>query len=164
MAQSRIDIGRLHGGELVAGVASVVLVIGVFLPWFRFGSRATGYFSFSAPALRTWMYLPCVISIGVVGCVVMNAMWRRRRTPLRYWPVLYWTALVGACSVNVVLTVGCFVKKAQGLSWDVGAYLSLVAAAVAVVGAAGGAVAGALAGRHGRHGRHGRVGRVGRVR
>jgi hypothetical protein len=152
VAQSRIDIGPLRGGELVAGVASVVLVIGVFLPWFRFGSRATGYFSFSATALRTWMYLPCVISLGVVGCVVMKAMWHRRRAPVRYWPVLYWMALGGACSANLVLTVGCFVKKAQGLSWDVGAYLSLVAAAAALVGAAGAAVVGALAGRRGRVG------------
>ncbi len=114
----------------MAGGASLALMIGIFLPWFDFGSAGTGYFSFSATALRTWMYLVLVITLGVIACLVVKALRRRHR-----WPLLHWLILVGACGTDLVITLGCFVTKSVGLGWGYGAYLSLVAAVAAVAGA-----------------------------
>jgi len=130
MLPIRFDISRLTLGDRIAGGASVALLIGIFLPWFDFGSAETGYFSFSATSLRTWMYLVLAVTLGVIGYLVVKALHRRHR-----WPILHWLVLVAACGADLVLALGCFVTKTVGVRWDYGAYLSLVAAVTAVAGA-----------------------------
>jgi hypothetical protein len=130
MLPIRFDIKRLTLGDRIAGGASLALLIGIFLPWFDFGSAETGYFSFSATALRTWMYLVLVITLGLVAYLVVKALRRRRG-----WPIVHWLILVGACGADLVISLGCFVTKTVGVRWDYGAYLSLVAAVAALAGA-----------------------------
>src|SRR5580700_10539959 len=124
MPMIRPDIKRLGTGDLTVAAASVALMIGVFLPWYRFGDPVTGYYHFSAADLRTWMYVPFFVSLAVVGSVVAKTTRRRSWSPL-----LLGVVVAGACGVDLVLTVGCFVKKSPGLSWDYGAYGSVLAAA-----------------------------------
>jgi hypothetical protein len=129
-ARISFDRKRLGAGDLTVAASSVVLMIGIFLPWFEFGDTVTGYYSFNAADLRTWMYIPFFVSLAVTGSVVAKAM----RT--RPWsPRLFSLILVGACGADLVLTVGCFVKRSPGVSWDFGAYLSTVAAVTALAGA-----------------------------
>jgi peptidoglycan/LPS O-acetylase OafA/YrhL len=130
MAPVRFDLRSLNTGDRIAGISSVALMVGAFLPWFEFGSNATGYFSFSAIDLRHWMYVPFFVSLAIVGSVAVRGM----RRPARM-PVLHLLVLVAACDVNLFLTVVCFVKKSPGLSWDFGAYVSVAAAVAALVGA-----------------------------
>ncbi|MDR3648925.1 MAG: hypothetical protein P4L20_07545, partial [Acidimicrobiales bacterium] len=59
--------GRPGPGDLIVGGACIALMIGIFLPWFEFGSAPTGYFSFASTALRSWMYLTFFIALGVFG-------------------------------------------------------------------------------------------------
>lgn len=129
-ARIRFDRKRLGVGDLTVAVSSVVLMIGIFLPWFEFGDTVTGYYSFNAADLRTWMYIPFFVSLAVIGSVVAKAM---RSRP--WSPRLLSLSLVGACGADLVLTLGCFVKRSPGLSWDFGAYLSIVAAVTALAGA-----------------------------
>jgi hypothetical protein len=131
MAKIRLDIKRLGIGDLTVAGTSVAIMIGVFLPWYEFGDPAVGYYHFSAADLRTWMYVPCFVSLAVVGSVVAKATQRRSRSPL-----LLAVLVAGACGADLVLTLGCFVKKAPGLRWDYGAYVSVAAASVAAVTAA----------------------------
>jgi hypothetical protein len=130
VALIRFDTTRLGSGDVIAGVGSVALMVGIFLPWFEFGSSGTGYFSFDATALRSWMYLPFVLALAVVGYLLVTAIAGRSRLPGAHRLLL-----VGVCGADLVLTLACFAKKESGLSWDVGAYVSLVAACVALVGA-----------------------------
>jgi hypothetical protein len=127
---TRFNATRLGVGDFMVGVGSVVLMIGIFLPWFDFGSGATGYFSFDAVAVRGWMYLPFFMALAVVGYLVVKASAGQVRLP-----VPHRLFLLGACSVDLAATLVCFAKKALGVSWDIGAYVSLVAAGVALVGA-----------------------------
>lgn len=129
-AEIRFDATRLGVGDRIVGGASVALMIGIFLPWFEFGSVGTGYFSFSATALRTWMYLTLVISLAIVGLLVAKTLCRTLRLLLPPWLIL-----LGACGGNLAITLACFTTKAVGISWDYGAYFSLAAAVVAVGGA-----------------------------
>jgi hypothetical protein len=130
MQPIRFDIKRLALGEVVAAAGSATLMIGIALPWFRFGSTVAGYYSFNAIELRNWMYGPFFLSLAVVVSVILSAT--RRRSPIH---LFHWFVLVAACSADLVATVACFVKKAPGLDWDFGAYVSLAAAAVALLGA-----------------------------
>jgi len=126
----RFDRKRVGVGDLTMAVSSVVLMVGIFLPWFEFGDTVTGYYSFNAADLRTWMYIPFFVSLAATGSVVAKAI-RTRPWPPRLSSVI----LVAACGADLVLTVGCFVKRSPGLSWDFGAYLSTVAAVTALAGA-----------------------------
>jgi hypothetical protein len=130
VALIRLETNRLGVGDVIAGVGSVALMIGIFLPWFEFGSKGTGYFSFDATALRSWMYLTFALALAVVSYLLVTAMAGRSRLP-----VPHRLLLLGACGADLALTLACFAKKAPGLTWDVGAYVSLVAAGVALTGA-----------------------------
>ena len=130
MANIRFDASRLGVGDVMAAGGSVALTIGVFLPWFEFGSRATGYFSFDAAALRSWMYLTVAVALSVVAYLLVTTTVSGLRLP-----VPHRLFLLGGCGVDLILTLVCFAKKESGLSWDVGAYVSLVAAGVALLGA-----------------------------
>ncbi len=121
---------HLSLGDLIVGVASVAFMIGILLPWFEFGSSATGTFSFSVTVVRSWMYVPFCVSLVVVGSIAVRARRHRTRRTL-----VHWALLVGACGINLVLTLACLAKRSPGLRFDVGAYLSVVAAAAALVGA-----------------------------
>ena len=111
------------------GVASVAVMIGIHLPWFDFGSPATGYFSFSATSLRSWMYLPFLGALATVVYLVLKATVGDVRLPLPHRLVL--VAVTGA---DLLLTAVCFAKKAVGVQWDIGAYVSIVAGGVALIG------------------------------
>ncbi len=113
-------------------------MIGIFLPWFEFGSDLTGYYSFDSTALRSWMYFAFFAALGVVAILVLEATVASFRLPLWRWLVLL------ACGGSLLLTVVCFAKKAVGLTWDVGAYVSLVAAVAATLAAAVSATVGAV--------------------
>jgi len=126
----RFEVRSLRATDLVVGGASVALMIGIFLPWFEFGSDVTGFFSFDSVAVRSWMYLAFFAALAIVGFLALKAIFPRLRLPLERVVVLL------ACGANLVLTLVCFAKKAVGLNWDVGAYLSLVAAFAATGAAA----------------------------
>jgi hypothetical protein len=130
VANIRFDPNRPGVGDVMATGGSVALTIGIFLPWFEFGSRATGYFSFDAIALRRWMYLTVAVALCVVAYLLVTTTVGGLRLP-----VPHRLFLLGACGVDLVLTLVCFAKKESGLTWDVGAYVSLVAAGVALLGA-----------------------------
>lgn len=130
MTGARSDIKRLGLGDRIVGLASVALMIGILLPWFEFGSTATGTFSFSVAVVRTWMYVPFFVSLAVAGSIAVRARHHRTRRSLALWLLL-----VGACSADLVLTLAFVVKRSPGLRWDVGAYLSVAAAAAALIGA-----------------------------
>ena len=130
MEDTRLRTKRLSLGDRIVGVASVAFVIGILLPWFEFGSTATGTFSFSVTVVRSWMYVPFVVSFVVAGSIAVRARRHRTRRTL-----VHWALLVGACGVNLVLTLACIVRRSPGLRLDIGAYLCVVAATAALVGA-----------------------------
>jgi len=130
MARTRFDIKRLGIGDLVVGGANLALMIGVFLPWFDFGTATTGHFSFDATAVRRWMYLPSLASLLIVVYLVIKAT--LGEAPM---PRLQSLVVMAACDASLLLTLACFAKKGVGVNWDYGAYVSLVAAIAAVIGA-----------------------------
>jgi hypothetical protein len=110
MPHIRFEIKRLGNGDLIAGGASFALLIGIFLPWFGFGSPLTGNFTFDSTSLRSWMYLTFFITLAIIGYLVVKAMLADVRLPLEHWLIL-----LGACGADLFLTFVCFATKPVGL-------------------------------------------------
>ena len=128
MPHLQFDIKRLTAGDFIVGGASFALMIGIFLPWFGYGSDF-GSYSFSATVTRTWMWLPFFITLAIVGYLVAKMMLTEFQLPLEHWVVL-----LVPCGADLLLSFLCFATKPGGLSWDFGAYFSLLVALAAVIG------------------------------
>lgn len=125
------DAKRWGRGDYVVGAAELVLFIALFLPWFSYNAGGFGPVSLSASALdaKGWMYLVFLVALGLMGYLILRAMWDGARPPLPHWQ-----ALTGATGLALLLTLLAFLTKPVGTSWSFGAYLGLVAAIVALVG------------------------------
>ena len=116
----------------MTAVATLLLLIGLALPWFSLVSFGMGVGGLSVSALdaHSWTYLALLVALAILAYLVVRALVTSVRLPLPHWQLL-----VGVTGLNLILTVICFLAKPRGYSWSFGAYLGLVAAVVALVGA-----------------------------
>jgi hypothetical protein len=121
------DLKRWSRQDRICGIATLVLVIALFLPWFSYNLV---FVSISVDGLwHGWTYLVLLLSLAILAYLVL-------RTGLSEMPTLPMTdaqLLLIATSVNALLVVLAFVFKPSGSGWDYGAILGLVAAIVAWV-------------------------------
>ena len=127
------DLGNLSQSERITGVATLVLFISLFLPWFTY---SFGFGSVSVDGLwHGWMYLVLIICLGIFAYLVMRAGYRQMPFKL---PMTDEQLLLIATAVNAVLSILAFLLKPggigfSGIGWGFGAFLGLAAAIVAVV-------------------------------
>lgn len=141
-SEYKFDAQRWTLSDKIAGVASLVVLISLFLPWFS-GS----YVSFGNPGESSagsesgtdahgWLWLVFVVVLAILAYLVLAAGFRVLpfRSPLRHDQLL-----LAATGLNLVLVfIGFLLKPStygiEGLSinWSVGAFLALIAAIVAV--------------------------------
>jgi hypothetical protein len=127
----RFEPSRLGTGDFIAGAASVLLFISLFLPWFSVNLGVLGI-SVSASAnglYHGWMYITLLLCIAIVGYLIVRAMWSGLRVPLPHWQLL-----AGATGLNLILTVIAFLDKPTTTSWSYGAFVGIVAGVGALVG------------------------------
>jgi hypothetical protein len=145
-SMSTIDLHRLGGGDAVAAVGTLVLLVTLFLPWYslslNFGSLYSGIYAGSISALGDgaggWRFLTLMVCMAILGYLFARTIWSpRHRLPLPHWQLL--TVL---CSINLLLTALMFLVRPLGgssfsglsISWDYGAYIGVCAAILAVLG------------------------------
>jgi hypothetical protein len=117
-------MNALSAQDRIAGPASLVLLISLWLPWYSFGP-----FSVSGLSAHGWLFIAVLDSIVLVLYVVITAFGagdlaeqgRLSKDQL----------LVLLTGVNAALVVLGFLLKPSGFSWSWGAFLALVAAIVA---------------------------------
>jgi hypothetical protein len=122
--KSRQRMNALSAQDRIAGPASLVLLISLWLPWYSFGP-----FSVSGLSAHGWLFIAVLDSIVLVLYVVITAFGagdlaeqgRLSKDQL----------LVLLTGVNAALVVLGFLLKPSGFSWSWGAFLALVAAIVA---------------------------------
>ena len=130
------DAGRWTRADRIAGAATLVLFVSLFLPWFSV-STAFGNFSASssADALTAHGYLFLVLILALAMLAYLAA-----RAGLRDMPALPLThdqLLAAGAAVNLLLVLIAVVfKPASGSSlvkvgWDFGAFVAVIAALVA---------------------------------
>jgi hypothetical protein len=122
--KSRQRLNGVNAKDRVAGPASLVLLISLWLPWYSFGP-----FSVSGLSAHGWLFIAVLDAIVLVLYVVITAFGAgdladQGRLSKEQLLVL----LTGG---NVALVVLGFLLKPSGFSWSWGAFLALVAAMVA---------------------------------
>jgi hypothetical protein len=130
--------------DKVAGVASLVVLISLFLPWFSGSVSADNSLGLSAQsgsesgtAAHGWLWLVFLIVLLILAYLVVTAGFRV--LPFKS-PVRHDQLLLGAAGVNLLLVfIGFLLKPSTdglagvSIGWSIGAFLALIAALVAVV-------------------------------
>jgi hypothetical protein len=133
------DAKRWTLPDRIAGIASLVVLISLFLPWFSATATESG-FSESATASGTtahgWLWLVFIISLAIVAFLVLMAGYQVLPFKL---PVPNERLLLGAAGINLVLVFIAFIlvpsnggDTAVSIGWAWGAFVGLLAAIVAL--------------------------------
>ncbi len=125
------DIKRWSQVERITAIASLVLFISLFLPWFTYDY---GYGSVSVDGLwHAYMYIVFILALAIVVHFVLKA--GMKTLPYKL-PLPEAQLLLIATGVNAVLTVIAFLLKPggigfSGIGWGFGSFIGLIAALVA---------------------------------
>jgi hypothetical protein len=133
--QIKFDASKLSQTDRIMGVASLVLFISLFLPWFSAGN---GIVSVSASALTAHGYLYVVLILALAAVLYFTV------TALGVWsmpsssPLPISQVLFVAAAIDLLLVVIAFIFKPSGdgivnIGWSWGAFVGLIAAVVAVL-------------------------------
>jgi hypothetical protein len=138
------DARRWTVSDKVAGVASLVVLISLFLPWFSGSVSADNSLGLAAQsgsesgtAAHGWLWLVFLIVLLILAYLVVAAGFRVLpfKSGLRHDQLL-----LGAAGVNLLLVfIGFLLKPSTdglagvSIGWSIGAFLALIAALVAVV-------------------------------
>ncbi len=128
----KFDAARWSLADRIAGIATIVLFICLFLPWYSVSGSVDGYsFGGSVNGLwHGWMYLSLILSIVIVAYLVLRSGWDK--LPISQ-NIPHLTAMMAATIVNAVLVLIAFIDKpgGGGVGWGLGAIVGLIAAIVA---------------------------------
>ena len=123
------DLAKLNLADMIAGVASIVLLISLFLSWF--GITVIGiHLTASGTSAHGFLWLVFIICLAIVAYLFCIAGWGN----LPFAPqVPHVTVMIVATVVNLVLVFIGFIDKpgGSGVGWEFGAFLALIAAVVA---------------------------------
>jgi len=123
------DLAKLNLADMIAGVASIVLLISLFLSWF--GITVIGiHLTASGTSAHGFLWIVFIICLAIVAYLFCIAGWGN----LPFAPQLpHLTVMIAATVVNFVLVFIAFIDKpgGGGVGWEFGAFLALIAAIVA---------------------------------
>ena len=132
MPAYNFDAARWSLADRIAGGATIVLFISLFLSWF---SASVGPLSASESGVSAhgWLYIVMILCILIVAYLVLRAGWDE----LPFGPgVPHLRVMMIATIVNLVLVFLAFIFKPSGggyvnVGWSFGAVLALIAAIAA---------------------------------
>lgn len=125
------DMKRWTQAERITGVATLVLFVSLFLPWFTY---SFGFGSVSVDGLwHGWMYLVLILCLAIFVYLVARAGYEELPVKL---PMANEQLLLIVTVINAVLTILAFLLKPggigfSGIGWGFGAFVGLIAAVVA---------------------------------
>lgn len=136
------DLARLSLADRIAAIATFVLFISLFLPWFTATYKGLGGISASDSVnglWHAWLYLTLILCIAIITYLVAKAGWDE--LPISGMSLPHLTVMLVATIVNFALVFIAFIDKPGGLSfgpyggvsigWGFGAILGLLASLVA---------------------------------
>jgi hypothetical protein len=124
------DAARWSQAERITGVATVVLLISLFLPWFSInfgGIVATA----SGTTAHGFLWLVFFVSLAIIAFLVLQAGFQTLPFTM---PLGREVALLAAAALNLLLVLIAFFDNPyafSGVGWTFGAFVALVAAVVA---------------------------------
>ena len=128
----KFHAARWSLADRIAGIASVVLFISLFMSWFSY-NLGFGVFHWSGLSAHWYLYIVMILSILIVAYLVLRAGWDELPIAMK---VPHLTVMMAATIVNLVLVFLGFVFKpggygVSGVGWSFGAFVGLIAAIVA---------------------------------
>ena len=126
----RFDARRLTGSNQVIGVAAVVLLVSLFMPWF---GASVGYTGITISVDGLWhgyMYVTLFSALAIL--IYLVAGLGLDVLPFRLPSGAGEFALTGVAAVNLLLVIISFTSRPGLTSWQYGAYVGLIAAIAAV--------------------------------
>jgi hypothetical protein len=129
MPAYKFDAARWSLADRIAGVATVVLFISLFLSWF--GISVIGItVTASGVSAHGYLYIVMILSILIVAYLVLRAGWEQLPGGIN---LPHLTTMMAATLVNLVIVFIAFIFKpgGSGVGWEFGAFLALIAAVVA---------------------------------
>ncbi len=129
MPAYKFDAARWSLADRIAGVATIVLFISLFLSWF--GITVIGItVTASGVSAHGYLYIVMIISILIVAYLVLRAGWEVLPGGIN---LPHLTTMIAATVVNLVIVFIAFIFKpgGSGVGWQFGAFLALIAAIVA---------------------------------
>ena len=125
----KFDAARWSLADRIAGIASIVLFISLFLSWF--GITVIGItVTASGLSAHGYLYIVMILCILIVAYLVLRAGWDELPMAAN---VPHLTVMLVATIVNLVLVFIGFIFKpgGSGVGWEFGAFIGLIAAIVA---------------------------------
>ena len=125
----KFDAARWSLADRIAGIASIVLFISLFLSWF--GITVIGItVTASGLSAHGYLYIVMILCILIVAYLVLRAGWDELPISAN---VPHLTVMMAATIVNLVLVFIGFIFKpgGSGVGWEFGAFIGLIAAIVA---------------------------------
>jgi hypothetical protein len=129
----RLDLRRLSRADQAVGGASLVVLVALFLPWFGFSTLGAGI-SVSGTSAHGYLVLVVITALLIAGYLLLRSGWGEFPFPLQ---VAHEALLLAGTSLQFLLVLTGFLDvPLAGLGWETGAYLALIAAALAAAPAA----------------------------
>lgn len=129
--QVNFDWKSISHADRLAGGGTLVLFIVLFLPWFKV-DFTFGTASASGLSIHGYLYITLILSLAIIAFVVAESLglWKLPSSS----QVGREQLLLIATTINLVLVLIAFLFKpgGNGVGWDWGAFVALVAAVVAV--------------------------------
>jgi len=123
------DARRWTFADRVTGVATLVLLVSLFLPWF---GTDGDFFNVSVDGMwHGYMVIVLILAVVVLGYLVLRAGFVS--LPSGFSVTTAGHLLAGAVGLNLLLAAISFATKPTATSWQYGAYIGLAAAIVAVI-------------------------------
>jgi hypothetical protein len=132
------DAKRWTPGEITVGVASLVVLISLFLPWFNASVTGLGSGSESGMDAHGWLWIVFIVVLAILAFLVVKAGFGDLPFTL---PLQEELILLGATGLDLLLVLIGFLLKPTApaefgvhvsIGWDIGSFLGLIAAIVAV--------------------------------
>jgi hypothetical protein len=132
------DAKRWTPGEITVGVASLVVLISLFLPWFNASVTGFGSGSESGMDAHGWLWIVFIVVLAILAYLVVKAGFGDLPFTL---PLQQELILLGATGLDLLLVLIGFLLKPTApaefgvhvsIGWDIGSFLGLIAAIVAV--------------------------------
>ncbi|HUZ09074.1 MAG TPA: hypothetical protein VMU76_02800 [Acidimicrobiales bacterium] len=130
----KFDRARLTKNDQITGLATVVLFISLFLPWFGVNVGVPGLrltFTASGLSAHGYLYIVLILCIALVGYLVVRAGMADVASKVPVGHELM-TLVVTAINLFLVLLAFLFKPGGSGVGWRFGSFVGLIAALVAV--------------------------------
>jgi hypothetical protein len=126
------DAGRLSQADKITGIASVVLLISLFLPWFSWSDSIISI-SINGMTAHGYLWLVFLLCLAIVAFLVLAAGFDQMPVQL---PLDREMLLLVATGINLLLVLIAFFLNpvttlSTGVGWSFGAIIALIAAIVA---------------------------------